>query len=304
MAIKKPLICEIAKDTWLIDEFGCNNMYILKGRDKSLVIDAGMGYCNFREIVESLVGKDYYVAITHADPDHIGMMHQFDKIYMHPKEIGERFKRNTRLEFNLDEFHWNNDQHLGNWEVWEVTEDMINRGKLDTEIEFIDDGYVFDLGNRKIASYHFPGHGEGHLYFIDDYSRIAFTGDCVNHNNGTNCTAVSTHIRNLKRLLEGYGKTYDRIFTGHSTYCGNLNVVSHNINIVRNLINVYTSLLQGDAKYSEIPNHLHPERPPRRVVVYGRDNAGHDVITHSDNPLVTPGFPEKLWEAGEEHIIP
>ena len=292
MPIKQPLICEISKDIWLINEYGCCNMYVLKGSTRSLLIDAGMGYCNLREIVESLVGSRYDVAITHAHPDHIGMMHQFDRIHIHPKEITDQFDWLTRLEFDLDEFHWNNRQHIGSWDVWEVTQEMINRGNKDTEIVYIEDGYSFDLGNRKITGYHLPGHGDGHMYYIDEASRILFSGDCVNFNIGTNCTPVSTHIRNLQRLLSGYSKTYDRIFTGHTTYCGNLDVKSMNVRVVENLIEAYRSILRGDAVYEEIPNHLHPEMPPRKVVVYG------------ENPRVTPYFPEALWEQGEEHIIP
>ena len=43
MGIRHPLIHEISKDTYLINEFGLVNMYVLVGSERSLVIDAGMG---------------------------------------------------------------------------------------------------------------------------------------------------------------------------------------------------------------------------------------------------------------------
>ncbi len=292
MGIRQPLIHEIAKDTWLINEFGLNNMYILKGTERSLVIDAGMGYCDFRAIVESLVDNPYDVLITHAHPDHVGMMHQFGRVYINERDWKD-LPYLGRLEFDLNEFIWNNRQHIGNWEVWEVTQDMINRGNKNTEVLPLNEGDVFDLGNRKVTAYELPGHSAGHMYFIDDASRIAFTGDCVNSDNGSRY-AVSTHIRNVLRLLEGYGKSYDRIFTGHSTYCGNLDVKSHSIQIVQNIVEAYRSLLRGDAVYEEKGHHLHPEQPKHKVVVYGE----------GDNKVVLAFNEDKFWEEGEEHIIP
>ena len=146
--LKKPIISEIGYKTWCINEFGCNNMYVLEGADRALVVDAGMGYCNFREIVESLTQKPYDVVITHAHPDHIGMMRQFDRIYINETEIRtakfwghgegmETIRFLTRPDFNMDEFNWNNRIHIGNWEIWNPDESCINRGNIDTEICYI-----------------------------------------------------------------------------------------------------------------------------------------------------------------------
>ena len=66
MKISQPLIHEIAERTWFVDELGTNAMYILEGSERSLVIDAGTGYCNFKAIIESITDKPYDVAITHA----------------------------------------------------------------------------------------------------------------------------------------------------------------------------------------------------------------------------------------------
>ena len=129
------------------------------------------------------------------------------------------------------------------------------------------------------------------MYFIDDFSRIAFTGDCCNYNNGTRL-AASTFIRDLKRLLDGYGKTYDRIFTGHTTYCGTLDVKSHDITVVRYLIEAFRSLLRGDAVLGERHMQLFPERPPHqgralwpRRAVPSREQQRSDGL-----PVLQPGY--------------
>ena len=55
--LKEPIITEVGYKTWCINELGCNNMYVLEGTDRAAVIDAGMGYCNFRKIVEPTGAK-------------------------------------------------------------------------------------------------------------------------------------------------------------------------------------------------------------------------------------------------------
>ncbi len=301
MAIRQPLIHEIAKDTYLINEFGLVNCYVLAGSERSLVIDAGMGYCDLRAIVESLTDKPYDVVITHAHPDHAGMMHQFERVYLNEKEE-ETLAWAAKLDFDLDEFERNNRLHVGNWEVWEVTEDMINRGSLETEILPLEEGDVFDLGNRAITAYACPGHTAGHHYLIDDGARIAFTGDCCNYNSGTRF-AASTFIRDLKKLRAGYGVTYDRIFTGHSTYCGSLDVKSHDVAVVDGLIEAFRSLLRGDAVFGERHMQLFPERPPFKVLLWGPEvQYPHE---NRRGPLVCPSFnPDMLWEEGEPHVVP
>ena len=249
MGIRHPIISEIAPETYLINEFGLCNHYLLVGSERALLIDCGMGYYDLLGTIASLTDKPYDVVITHGHPDHAGMMHLFDQVYMNEKDL-PMLPWAANTDFNLDEFHWNNNIHLGDWQIWEVTEDMINRGHKDTKVLPLNEGDVFDLGNRKVTAYALPGHSAGHMYFIDDYSRIAFTGDAANYNNGSQF-AVSTFIRDLKKLLSGYGVTYDRIFTGHTTYCGKLDVKSMDIEVVRNLIEAYRSLLRGDAVIGE-----------------------------------------------------
>lgn len=267
MGIRHPLISEIAKDTYLFNEFGLCNHYLLVGTERALLIDCGMGYYDLRATVERMTDKPYDVVITHGHPDHAGMMHQFERVYMNEKDL-PLLPWAARTDFDLNEFHWNNRLHVGDWSVWEVTEDMINRGNLDTQVLPLNEGDVFDLGGRRVTAHALPGHSAGHMYFIDDGSRIAFTGDCCNYNSGTQFTA-STFIRDLNRLLAGYGVTYDRIFTGHSTYCGSLDVQSHNIEVVRGLVEAFRSLLRGDAVIGERRMQLFPDKPPHKVLYYG-----------------------------------
>ncbi len=312
--LKEPIITEIGYKTWCINELGCNNMYVLEGTERALVIDAGMGYCNFRKIVESLTSKPYDVAITHAHPDHIGMMRQFDRIYLNELDVTmarprmldgvqvsaggmDTIRWLTRPDFDMEEFIWNNRLHIGHWEIWNPDESVICRGDIDTEICYIKEGDSFDLGGgRIVTAYHFPGHSPGHMYYIDEGGKMAFTGDCVNFNNGCGGEAASTHIRRCLRMLEQYNEgKFNRTFTGHSTYCGIIDVMSQDIEVLKNMIEIHRKFLRGDSdlEYVQIFSHLHPEMPPRKGMAYGEG-------VHR----VQVGVPQKLWEDGEEHIVP
>ncbi len=322
MKISKPLIHEIAERTWFVDELGTNAMYILEGSERSLVIDAGTGYCNFKELIESITDKPYDVAITHAHPDHVGMMHEFDQIYIHRYEldgetiptedrkkysdlvkdgqVGENFARCVGPIKAEGYFTKIARQHVGYWDVWEPKDEYICKGDKDTELIFIEEGYVFDLGDRKVSTVFLPGHTKGHLIFIDDMTRIAFTGDAVNHNNGSRFHAASTHIRYLLHFLEGYGKTYDRIFNGHTSYGGTLSSFSEPIAVVYNLVEAYRAYLRGEAHTEVRPVHIDPSRTVE-LIIYGTEPSNSRL---SKDPVVTPNAPPRLWEDGEEHIIP
>ena len=158
------------------------------------------------------------------------------------------------------------------------------------------------MGNRTVTAYACPGHTAGHRTFIDDGSRIAFTGDCCNYNSGIRF-AAGTFIRDLKKLWAGYGSRYGRIFTGHSTYCGALDVTSYDIAIVDGLIEAFRSLLRGEAVFGERHMQLFPERTPSKVLLW------RPVVQYlhenCSGPLVCPGInPDMLWEGGEPHFVP
>jgi hydroxyacylglutathione hydrolase len=301
MGIRHPIVTQISKDTFHINEFGLSNMYVLRGSERSLVIDAGTGYCDFKAIIESLTDKPYDIAITHAHADHAGMMHQFDKIYINAKEITD-LGTIFQVPLSMDNFERVIEAQVGDWQAWEVTDDMINQGNQDTKIIPLEDGHVFDLGNRKVTSFELAGHTLGGMYFIDDCSRIAFTGDCCHPNISTQIP-VSTTIRNIKRLQDHMGKDFDCMFSGHVTYCGTLDVKNTDPRILENVIEAYRSVLRGDAEYSWVRSLRLPGGPISRIALYG------PIVTYpfeaAYGPMAQVGYIDGLlWEKGEEHIIP
>ncbi len=282
--ITRPMIVEIAKNTYFINEFGMNSMYVLVGDKSALVIDTGTGFCDFKGIIKKLTDLPYKVVLTHGHPDHAGGINQFDEVYMNLADTAMATHIPYEQKVEYGEIMRN--MNIGYKDVWGYTkDDVITSTKLPV-IKPILDEQVFDLGNRKVTAYYVPGHSPGCTAFLDPFSKILFSGDAANGNVGTRLP-VSTTLRYLIRLKE-LQPEYNRMFTGHISYAGTIDVYSQDLQVLDDIIEAFRSILRGDAEVKEVQNHLFPEIK-NTVAVYGRASVGFN--------------PDKLWEEGEEHII-
>ena len=148
--------------------------------------------------------------------------------------------------------------NIGYKNVWGYTNEDVTKYTKQPKIKLLSDGQVFDLGGRKVMVYYCPGHSRGECTFLDNKSRILFSGDAANGNVGTRIP-VSTTVRYLIRLQK-LRTEYDRMYTGHISYAGTINAVSQNPRVLDDGIEAFRSLLRGDAKIQEVQNHLFPER--------------------------------------------
>lgn len=283
--ITKPIIVEIAPNTYFINEFGMNAMYLVVGKKRALAIDTGTGFCDFKSIIAGLTKLPYDVALTHGHPDHAGGIGQFDEVYIHPADTA----MSTHIPYEQRAQYGDimRNMNIGYKNVWGYTKDDVAKYTKRPKIKLLSDLQVFDLGGRKVTVYQAPGHSPGSVVFLDDQSRILFSGDAANTNVGTSI-AVSTTLRYLIRLQK-LSTQYDRMYTGHIAYAGTINAISQKVQALNDIVDAFRSILRGDAKTEEIRNHLFPDRK-QTVAVYGMAKVGFN--------------PNKLWEEGENHIVP
>jgi glyoxylase-like metal-dependent hydrolase (beta-lactamase superfamily II) len=282
--ITRPMIVEIAPNTFFINEFGMNAMYLLVGKTRALLIDTGTGFCDLKGIVEKLTDLPFDVALTHGHPDHAGGIGQFDVVYIHPQdvEMATRIPYEQRVEYGEIMRNMN----IGYKNVWGYTREDVSQYTKQPEIKDLSDGMVFQLGDRDVTVYQAPGHSPGSVVFLDPTSKILFSGDAANGNVGTRLP-VSTTLKYLIRLKE-LQPQYNRMFTGHISYAGTIDVYSQRLQVLDDIIEAFRSLLRGNAKTEVVANHLFPDRKST-VAVYGSARVGFN--------------PEKLWEEGEEHKV-
>lgn len=203
---------KVAEGVWLIDDQRTDNFYLVEGNEKALLIDTGIGAGDLKKFIESLTKLPLIVVNTHAHHDHINGDFQFTDVFIHPAEI-EAAKNSLTKE---------NRTSAAN-RIIQVNPkyDTKNILKVDNykapNLIPIEEGYVFDLGNRKLEVIETPGHTPGCICLIDKENKLLFSGD----NNCRhiwlfmgNSTTVETYMKSLEKLMS-YSQYFDTILPGH-----------------------------------------------------------------------------------------
>jgi glyoxylase-like metal-dependent hydrolase (beta-lactamase superfamily II) len=163
---------------------------VIVGTEKVLVIDAGMGMTrDLRRYIESVVGSDLPIicSVTHGSIDHAGSAMLFDERYCCRRDewmlLTQAFKTEKRMN-DIVGFG------LGSPEMIEYgREHMLD--SEGTQFQWIDDGYLFDLGGVRIEVIAIPGHSNGSVAYFDREGGYCFTGD------GINSPAIQVHNLDL-----------------------------------------------------------------------------------------------------------
>ncbi|MBE5957430.1 MAG: MBL fold metallo-hydrolase [Lachnospiraceae bacterium] len=193
---------EIAKNTWCITNRWSNFMYLLIGEEKALLIDSGTGEGNIRKFVEQITDKPIMVVNTHGHFDHTGGNFWWEEVWMHRES--EECARNAFNDWGED---WLKDKDYPNY-----------------KINYLKEGDVIELGNRKVKVLHIPAHNEGSIAFIDDFTRGLFCGDelesgqvllFVRNENIPLKEVAANHRANMERL-KSMRQEYDMIWPSHN----------------------------------------------------------------------------------------
>ncbi len=77
----------ISENVIRISDHGADNMYLVTGTQKAMLIDNGLGVANIRDYIKTLTKLPLIVVITHGHPDHAGGNYQFKEVYIHPDDM-------------------------------------------------------------------------------------------------------------------------------------------------------------------------------------------------------------------------
>lgn len=187
---------EHAPGTWVIDDNGSDNMYLLEGADSAMLIDTGLGTADLMSLVKKVTSKPIIVVITHGHPDHAGSDYQFADVYIHPADSA------AARQYNLQEVRAASSKTMQAGEG--PAEADLYKGKpFNTRMIPVRDGRVFDLGGRKIQVIEAPGHTPGEICLLDIGNKMLFSGD--NNNQLVwlfleNCRPLSEYLATLQKL--------------------------------------------------------------------------------------------------------
>src|SRR5579871_6750227 len=62
------------------------NIWHVRGRDRDILIDTGLGVASLHEAAQHLFDKPLTAVATHAHVDHVGSLHEFDHRIVHQAE--------------------------------------------------------------------------------------------------------------------------------------------------------------------------------------------------------------------------
>ena len=161
-------------------------IYIIEGKDKAILLDAGTKIDDLDKIVAGITKKPVTLIATHVHPDHTGSaIHYFPEIWI-----------NAADTVNVPMF-------MADY-----------KGK----INYLEDGQVFDLGGRRIEVIFTPGHTPGSATFFEMESdrKWGYSGDAFGSGNLLLTTNFSTLLATTTRI-EAYMKRHgiEKMYPGH-----------------------------------------------------------------------------------------
>ena len=179
---------KITDTIYTIDELKIQHNYLVIGKEHALLIDTGYGFIDIKDTIRQITDLPLIVVNTHGDMDHAGGNYLFEDVYISERDL--------KILPGLDNCQYKRDQLLVRmvspdvslapggpsepsvWGKMDV-EAWLNHSIWETRYHLIDDGYVFDLGNRKIEVIAVPGHTSGSIALLDHETGFLFSGDAL-----------------------------------------------------------------------------------------------------------------------------
>ncbi|WP_397544449.1 MBL fold metallo-hydrolase [Roseovarius salis] len=164
-------IHEIHVASWL----RCNIWHV-RGRDRDLVIDTGMGLRPMTREIAALSGRPITAIMTHSHFDHSGGLHEFSDRCGHGAEAGI-MAAPTEANTVADAGYVRAETFTAlPWEGFSHRDFQVRPAPL---TRLVDEGDVIDLGDRVFRVFHLPGHSPGSIALHEAETGLLFSGDVV-----------------------------------------------------------------------------------------------------------------------------
>ncbi len=158
----------------VIPDIRCN-MWHVRGRERDLLFDSGMGVVSLKRHVTQVTEKPLLCVASHSHFDHVGGHHEFDARLIHAAEadiLTAPDRRNTVIEDYVTAEIFTARPYSG----FDVDAYTI-RAAPPTRL--VADGDIIDLGDRHFEVLHLPGHSPGCIALWEAATGTLFSGDVV-----------------------------------------------------------------------------------------------------------------------------
>lgn len=183
-----------------IHEFYRCNIWHVRGRDRDMLVDSGMGVVSLTDWVPLVTERAVTAVASHTHFDHIGCHHEFEDRCVHRAEadlMAAPTRENTLADLCVKD------------DIFDALPPLPYASttyavKAAPATRLLDDGDVVDLGDRHFEVVHTPGHSPGGIALYEAATQTLFSGDIVYdgpliedvyHSN------AADYVRSMERLL-------------------------------------------------------------------------------------------------------
>ncbi len=184
-------------EPWIKPFYRCN-MWHVRGQERDLLFDSGLGHFSLRDHVALVTERPLTCVASHTHFDHIGCHHEFPDRCVHSAEAeilaDPRGDRTLASRYATDEMFdrlpvgWN----TANYQI-----------KAAPAQRLLEEGDVIDLGSRHFEVVHTPGHSPGGIGLFEKASGIFLSGDIIYDGpliDDTYHSNIETYVDTLERL--------------------------------------------------------------------------------------------------------
>lgn len=186
-------------EPWIKPFFRCNIWYV-RGRDRDLLFDTGLGHFSLRRHVPLVTERKLTCVASHTHFDHIGCHHEFPDRCVHPAEAD--ILADPRNEWTVADRYATDAMFDGMPAGWDATRYRILPAPADRLLE---QGDVVDLGDRAFEVIHTPGHSPGGIALYEKKTGILLSGDIVYDGpliDDVYHSVVDDYVKTLLRMRE------------------------------------------------------------------------------------------------------
>lgn len=151
------------------------NIWHVRGRERDLLVDSGMGVVSLREQVPLVTEKPCLAVASHSHFDHIGSHHEFTERCVHPAEaaiLAEPSRAATLADISVTDGIFTALPPA----PYRSSEYAVAAAPA---TRILADGDLLDLGDRRFEVIHAPGHSPGGILLWEEATQILFSGDTV-----------------------------------------------------------------------------------------------------------------------------
>lgn len=165
------------------------NLWHVRGRDRDLLIDTGLGMASLKQAARDLFAKPLAAVATHVHYDHVGGLHEFADRIIHRAEAAKAAAGNSASLYGGGK----EDALLESIRAagYDVPPQLFTglpaidydpqayRVKPAPATRVVEEGDVIDVGDRRFEILHLPGHSPGSIGLWEAATGVLFSGDAI-----------------------------------------------------------------------------------------------------------------------------